>query len=478
LSGRGGVRSSLRKEKETEGASSNQLEQEILGDGQFDRFSLARRTRRFKRPTDLSSTNDDTANTTNATTSPDSISDSSFSLTPQIGMSVSQSVPVDLKASQASIESDGEKSERLKRWKDKSNMQREVSSKEKKEEANNDVVSRIGKIGRSISRISQEDVREAIKSLKSPTPEREWTSKELFRTNGEKTCSKLISHELNDEGFEETQSLVSDTPSHGKDSTSSCNEDKIKRAKPVRLTSTDSAATSASDASKRRPPKSASNLQSLLARNHQSLERSRSMRQPAPALRSLTTTPRRVNSLRRPNTESQTVPATPTNKRFLNVERSNSKSSLRSSRSSLNSAVSTNTVKKMPLKPSTAVTATSSLAKKPLVLQNSSTSTNRPLGSRVPASRSSSSGSSIGPVIRKPPPTSSSTSRLSSSISTSFKENQHSPSKTRTLTSSRSTSQVNSSTSPQKSATNTNQSRSSGGFMRPTTSSASKLKSK
>jgi hypothetical protein len=47
------------------------------------------------------------------------------------------------------------------------------------------------------------------------------------------------------------------------------------------------------------------------------------------------------------------------------------------------------------------------------------------------------------------------------------------------MTSSRSSSQVASScSSPQKQSTNINQNRSQGGFMRPTTSSASKLKSK
>lgn len=66
----------------------NPVEQEVLGDGQFDRHSSARRTRRFKRPTDLSS-NDETTNTKDATTSPDSISDSSFSITTLPASSVS-----------------------------------------------------------------------------------------------------------------------------------------------------------------------------------------------------------------------------------------------------------------------------------------------------------------------------------------------------------------------------------------------------
>lgn len=147
-----------------------------------------------------------------------------------------------------------DKAERLNRWKNRvpKTEADEAQTKETKNKVNNDVVHRIGKIGKSMSRISQEDVREAIRSLKSPTPEREWSTKDMFRdaSVAVKGC-KMISHELNDEGFEETQSLVSDTPSHGKDSTSSCNEDrKNKRDKPLRMTSTDSAITTASEASR------------------------------------------------------------------------------------------------------------------------------------------------------------------------------------------------------------------------------------
>lgn len=68
----------LHKAEETgEKKELTKLEQEVLGDGQFDRFSSARRTRRFKRPIDLSSATEDNA-TNAATTSPDSISDLSF----------------------------------------------------------------------------------------------------------------------------------------------------------------------------------------------------------------------------------------------------------------------------------------------------------------------------------------------------------------------------------------------------------------
>jgi inverted formin-2 len=361
----------------TEDGSEQQvkLEQEILGDGQFDRFSSARRTRRFRRPIDLSSATED--NATNATTtSPESISDLSFPILTPSNVEVTKEAEK-VKSPIKNSESDA------------------TQTKASKNKVNNDVVSRIGKIGKSISRISQEDVREAIRSLKSPTPEREWNPKDSFRAGGPISSNhKIISHELNDEGFEETQSLVSDTPSL---TTSSCNEE-AKTQQRVK-SSAESAATP-NETPKRRPIRPSNQLQTLIARNQQSLERSRSLRVTAPltASRSVTSTPRRTASLRRPETSQQalSLPKSLPNRR-LDVERSNSRTSLRSSRSSLNSAVSTNTVKKMPLKPSTAASSVSSLPKKPLVLQNNSTSST-PIRtiSRVPASRSSSSGSSIG----------------------------------------------------------------------------------
>lgn len=433
-------------------------EQEVLGDGQFDRFSSARRTRRFKRPIDLSSATDD--NATNATTtSPDSISDASFPIltAPNVEASIEEKTKIE-KISSPTRKLDLKIPEIL-------------PTKESKNKTNSDVVSRIGKIGKSISRISQEDVREAIRSLKSPTPEREWNAKDSFRL-GPVSATKLISHELNDEGFEETQSLVSDTPSL---TTSSCNEDaKTQRDKPSKLPTTGIA--SIIETPKRRQVRPSNQLQTLLTRNQQSLERSRSLRG-SPSIsvtRSASSTPRRTASLRRPETSQQTLslPKPLPNKR-LDVERSNSRTSLRSSRSSLNSAVSTNTVKKMPLKPSTSATSVSSLPKKPLVVQNNSASSTRAL-SRVPASRSSSSGSSIGPVVRKPP-TPSASLRLSSTVSTSFKENQNNRSKISPASSAASTKTNASGSAGLKSASPSGRNSS---FMRPTTASATKVKSK
>jgi hypothetical protein len=310
-----------------------------LGDGQFDRFSSARRTRRFKRPTDLCTSNDET-----------------------------QPPTEEIKAKENEVS------------KDSKNI-------------NNDVVTRIGKIGKSISKISQDDVREAIRSLKSPTPEHEWKLKELLNVA---PSVKITTHELNDEGFEETQSLVSDTPSL---TTSSCNEDL--KSKKVDVSEK---ITNPSVAMKRRPIRPSNQLQSLLSRNQQSLERSRSLRN-APNLtssRNTTPTVQRTNSLRRPDDLQQKLTIKSVANKRLDVERSNSRTSLRSSRSSLNSAVSTNTVKKMPQKLSNETMP--SLVKKPM-MSNAFKDTlgpSKPLATRVPASRSSSSGSSIQ-SLRKPP---------------------------------------------------------------------------
>lgn len=431
-------------------AEPTKLEQEVLGDGQFDRFSSARRTRRFKRPIDLSSATED--NGTNATTtSPDSISDASFPMLSLESKAETEVLDKILSPTKKSAETSPVT----------------LQSKESKNKVNSDVVSRIGKIGKSISRISQEDVREAIRSLKSPTPEREWSAKDAFRPGP--MSSKIISHELNDEGFEETQSLVSDTPSL---TTSSCNEEaKVQREK-------NESSMTPSDTPKRRPVRASNQLQTLLARNQQSLERSRSLRvAPLPAgSRSASSTPRRTASLRRPESSQQSLslPKSIPNRR-LDVERSNSRTSLRSSRSSLNSAVSTNTVKKMPLKPTASSSSALQLPKKPLVLQNNSSSST-PIRSitRVPASRSSSSGSSIGPIIRKPP-TPTTASRLSSTVSTSFKENQSNRSKVSPASSAASTKTNGSGSGGLKSASPSARSSS---FMRPTTASATKVKSK
>lgn len=377
-----------------------------LGDGQFDRFSSARRTRRFKRPTDLS-TGDE----------PSTLSNHS-----------------DNKTSPEALESE--------------------VSKENASNAINDVVTRIGKIGKSISKISQEDVREAIRSLKSPTPEHEWKLKEPLSIA---PSVKITTHELNDEGFEETQSLVSDTPSL---TTSSCNEDS--KSKKVDNSDNVTITNNSTNATKRKPIRPSNQLQTLLSRNQQSLERSRSLRNAANIVGSKSTNSfvQRTNSLRRPDDLQQKLSIKSLANKRLDVERSNSRTSLRSSRSSLNSAVSTNTVKKMPQKV-TSNEATQSPAKRPINAPKENLGLPKP-SARVPASRSSSSGSSIQ-SIRKPPISS---TKLPSSNTFPSARSKISPPSSASIT------KANDSISLRANAVN------SSNFMKPTTAVASKARQK
>uniref|UniRef100_A0A182N5Z4 FH2 domain-containing protein n=1 Tax=Anopheles dirus TaxID=7168 RepID=A0A182N5Z4_9DIPT len=508
---------------------------EVLGDGQFDRFSSARRTRRFKRPIDLGASGTGSGNETTTTTattaspSPDSLPDSAAQSPLLLGSSATVPAGKD--------NAKHEQEQRLKRWQDKLKSSTDVAAKNGGSTAVNGresprshaeaVLNRASKVGRTISRISQEDVREAIRSLKSPTPERTWSpTKDIHQQHGK---GAAVTHELNDEGFEETQSLVSDTPSQGKDSVSSCN-DYGSDTKSKRVVSGSPAMTTAS---KLTAPASNSKLGAtrtsspsmaslLMVKNGSSgLERSRSLRgtPTASPIATKNLLPRRTASMRRGTTASSTgadggssSPALlrPIARQAQDVERSNSRTSLRSSRSSLSSAVSTNTVRKVPAPlrsgPGNGTNTTSSFSKTFSPLSTTTTTTTlsansspskRPLATATsgnighrgaPASRSSSSGSSIGPtatVVRKPP-----------AAKSAAKENQLTGSSGRLPPGSKSTSNgslagsgtgggvsptpatgrqsVTAGHHQQPSVT----SRRTSGFMRPTTSSATKVKGK
>nr|CAD7397987.1 unnamed protein product [Timema cristinae] len=312
-------------------------------------------------------------------------------------------------------------------------------------------------------------------------------------------------HDLNDEGFEETQSLVSETPSQG--TSSGCNYegdvtdsakksgDNVKR-RPGRLIRADSSGSgdtsSSTNPPQLSPPPTATNIslhepllkptsrRSVTPKTESIIERSKILQPRRSALErsSSVKTPGRSGSrdteesgarrsglvhrsasLRK--TDSQTSVCSkasngPVQKR-RSVERSNSRTSLRSSRSSLNSSTSVNTVKNVPPPLSksssrssvgsasrgsgrlsgytSAIKAlTTNLSKDPAVSRQAKfgyQSQSKPVSKRplapvqlksstsqhksVPASRSSSSGSSIGPTVRRP--------RVTTGISTSFKEN-------------------------------------------------------
>lgn len=379
--------------------------------GHFDRHSSARRTRRYRRPTDHSSGNDDRQDTT-----PESISPTN---------QMYQMPSSKYSTSELDANSMASKSNAIM---DTDDLNDSMSASKPI-----DILSRIGRHGRNMSSINQEAVREAIRKLKSPTetPERIWspprdivaTPKALAAAAASKVATN---HELNDEGFEETQSLVSDTPSHGKESSSSCNEpvdakhQSISVVSPTRRSVTSSSSSSATDSTKLK-----SSVKSLLDRNRESLARSRSLRA-GPSNVPSSNTRNTIAPIRTTSLRARTLDNGP-GTRSLDVERSGSRTSLRSSRSSLNSAASTNTVRNMTMKTMPNASTARHLStsngssdksglRKKLSQSNSGGSGPKAIGNgsyaylRTPASRSSSSGSSIGASSRHTKTTSSSNS--------------------------------------------------------------------
>lgn len=325
------------------------------------------------------------------------------------------------------------------------------------------------------------------------------------------TPKQKSEHEMNDEGFEETQSLVSETPSQG--TSSGCNYEgesiELPKSRGKKLTRADSSGSGGSNSEVTRNkisrtssmkvpdrkviiPRSSSlrktdsqasltrgsvskkpHFQSSLSRqtsqssnmsdSRKSLNQSSLLQ---PDLKKESTVSGNKSSQYRkivPLEKTQSkVPSSniilpvsfPSKKR---VERSNSKSSLRSSRSSLNSATSVSTVRN--IRPVPGIGNYTNVIKSLTSDLRKSTSVKKPLApvqlknkTPVPASRSSSSGSSIGPTTRRP--------QVTSGLSTSFKENNASG-----VPASRSSSS-GSSIGPARRVTNS--------FMRPTASSAAK----
>lgn len=474
--------------------------------GHFDRYSMARRTRRYKRPTDYSSGNEEL---TSAKDSSEENSLNQISNPEEVQKPLPQpeSKPAPLPA--VPVESKQEKPKR-------------VSAR---------TITKLEKVGRHISSINQEDVQEALRNLKSPTdvPERLWSppreilsqrSNVATTTANGSTIIKVSNHELNDEGFEETQSLVSDTPSHGKESiNSSCNEAteiaiKVSQ-KPVSQKTTpiqkissrlaDRLQISRLRSSSKSQPSTGTSVTAPRRTPSASVDRSRTTRLPnaqvvqgpasstaAAHMSNFTNNAIRRATSQRKTTLSATEATMSAHKR--DVERSSSRNSLRSSRSSINSATSTNTVKRMPMSsasktPLQTVSVDSSPSKRPLTTQNIKMTVSR-LGSGVPASRSSSSGSSVGPsvVVVRNRLTSQPTytnqrhpNQTNLSNSTSFKENQTNIGSSRpqaarsailvkaTITNPQTTQQQR----PVASRSNSS-ARSVSSFMRPTASSATK----
>ncbi|XP_002035654.2 formin-J [Drosophila sechellia] len=418
--------------------------------GHFDRHALARRTRRYKRPTDYSSGNEETLTTSSAEakTSP---------------------------------------------------LKPEPPAPEKTKQKER-TINKLEKVGRHISSINQEDVREAIRNLKSPTgtPERPWSPPREI-TPSKLKLSASGHHELNDEGFEETQSLVSDTPSHGKgeSTNSSCNEGvnetparhrPMQKQKPTTTSITQMGSRLADRLQQARMKSSgpsgstASKSQNQIpatqtATVKRSLSASRPLRMPNGQPLASAAPLRSASAVRRSPQEQQVL---------AGVERSSSRNSLRSSRSSINSGASTQTVvRRLPAvqRAGATVSVDSSPSKRPLAAQNLRPSQGR----GVPASRSSSSGSSVGPsVILVRSKMSNTAPKSSIHGSTSFKENQSQsqPQSQSRMSAARSVvlvknalnqqQQARISANPSPQQRSTSSSRSVSSFMRPTASSATK----
>ncbi|XP_065359241.1 formin-J [Calliphora vicina] len=492
--------------------SNNDLEgAEITG--HFDRYSMARRTRRYKRPTDYSSGNED------LTSTKDSSEENSLTqLAKNTETQKSQTKCEDKPLATTALTGDKVGETKGKRT--------NISAK---------TITKLEKVGRHISSINQEDVQEALRNLKSPTdcPERLWSPpREIIAqrnptttttANGTTLIKISNHHELNDEGFEETQSLVSDTPSHGKESTnSSCNEvnelpkltqkSMSQKTTPIQKISSRladrlqiSRLRSASSSSKSQPSTAASSPR----RTASSVDRSRTTRMPngqvmqgpasstaAAHMSNFTNNAiRRATSMRKTiaNSEPSSSSSGSTKR---DVERSSSRNSLRSSRSSINSGASTQTVKRMPIgssslnkSPLQTVSVDSSPSKRPLSTQNLRNNPSRLAGSAggVPASRSSSSGSSVGPnivVVRRlnsSTPNAHARHTSSSNLgSTSFKENQTNVGSAARSQTARSALMVKANVGNPQNTTRSVTSRSSSStrgvssFMRPTAASATK----
>lgn len=500
--------------------------------GFFDRYSATRRTRRYKRPTDYSSGNEEFLST----------KDTSESSNVRQSSSVGDMEMLHGKVQETSNQNKTTLGKLI------PEQPTQITPKPVAERT----ITKLEKVGRHISSINQEDVQEAIRNLKSPTntPDRIWSpprdiigshianaslqSPKPITQNA--AVIKLSSHELNDEGFEETQSLVSDTPSQGKESTnSSCNGASELVTPHTRVTATKTT-TPRSNTSKPNTSRLADRLQTSKLRNvlpqksqppyHQQtapsirppnstqMDRSRSFRTPngpavvQPVFGAGSNAARRSHSMRRPGSSqqetAQSVHTSPLHAVRRDVERSSSRNSLRSSRSSINSAASTSTVRRMPIvvskTPLQTVSVDSSPSKRPLTMQNnvpphmrvvSGASANRqPV---IPASRSSSSGSSIGQhvvVVRKVTGNGGIGGAISSGQRTvhlgsaSFKENQTNSPPTRTNIARSAVlvkATISQQAAPQTTHTRTGSSTRSGSgnrgmssFMRPTASSVTK----
>lgn len=302
---------------------------EPLGNGQFDRFSSARKTRRYKRPT-LSNAGSDDQSTA---VTPEPTNEKAQGTT-KVYLESPKSPPA-MGIEQMShhlTPSSEDKESRLKRWQERLKSLDQLNNED---DGLLDNPTPTNTTSRSSSRknmvsaaVNPEEVKDAVHYLQRQTSHRS-------------SANKVINMELNDEGFEESQSLVSDTPSQGKDNNSG-----TETSEQVATGSATTTTTAGMKAVVKATPKGRSltplGNRSTMATRTQSLRSASATRASAGTPCSRPNLPLRQNSLRK--NESDSGLAT----KKIAVQKSNSRNSLLSSRSSLNSGTSTNTVKKAP----------------------------------------------------------------------------------------------------------------------------------
>lgn len=373
-----------------------------LGNGQFDRFSSARKTRRYKRPT-LSNAGSDVDQTATPEPNEKNNNTSKVYIEPK-------SPPVLLEQKNLAP-SNEDKESRLKRWQERLKSLDDHSAMLESPTPTN-TTSRsssrksLNPGGTGASGLNTDEVNNAVHYLQ--------------RQQSNRSNNKVINVELNDEGFEESQSLVSDTPSQGKGDNSGTDTNEAvgmtSGGPPVkRMNSSESAMTTTSNDSKTAtgvPAAGKTTISGIKARKTPGTTRTQSLRS-ASATRSSAGTPCprpnlpiRNHSLRKNDSESGILKDKEKDKDKRNdVQKSNSRNSLLSSRSSLNSAASVSTVKRAPTstttksgssfldvkKPLGSVSSTSSLASR----LNTGIKTTPATRSTIPAANNSTSLSSM-----------------------------------------------------------------------------------
>nr|XP_023020465.1 uncharacterized protein LOC111509028 [Leptinotarsa decemlineata] len=307
-------------------------ENSILGDGQFDRYSAARRTRRYKRSQESSEVVSPTESL--------------------LAETIVVKSPTQLELSQPiNIENEIDKETRLKAWQEKLKVQHDHEVKS-------------GRRYRNQTGIKPSDVEKALNLRKGNSNiSSTYITPEPTKATSNKIDipSRKTKEHDNDEGFEETQSLMSESPSQGASSGGNCETDIIDspqivianstNPKPTRLSSVENKGTMNSIIPELR--KSSRNTRIHSAPNGKStkmVERIPSLKklnQEAPATRK-SVIPRRSDSIKKSDSKTSITSIKPNS-----IQKSNSRNSIVSSRSSLNSATSTSTVKKLPLRPNT-----------------------------------------------------------------------------------------------------------------------------